>query len=81
MNNMRRLLNWKLGLDASDWPGATPSGKCQGLAAGVNCSMIGPETLQGPVRWPSCALQPAFVLCFRVSHLPIELSRELDGGG
>ncbi|KAI6255456.1 hypothetical protein MCOR29_002477 [Pyricularia oryzae] len=56
---MRRLLNWKLGLDASDWPGATPSGKCQGLAAGVNCSMIGPETLQGPVRWPSCALQPA----------------------
>ncbi|QBZ54216.1 hypothetical protein PoMZ_09911 [Pyricularia oryzae] len=45
---MRRLLNWKLGLDASDWPGATPSGKCQGLAAGVNCSMIGPETLQGP---------------------------------
>ncbi|TLD24950.1 hypothetical protein PspLS_05815 [Pyricularia sp. CBS 133598] len=25
--------------------------------------MIGPETLQGPVRWPSCALQPATIYC------------------
>ncbi|TLS25830.1 hypothetical protein PpBr36_07363, partial [Pyricularia pennisetigena] len=63
------------GLDASDWPGATPSGKCQGLMAGVECSMIGPETLQGPVRWPSCALQPAMPAA--TAHCP-EAFREVS---